>query len=57
MPCYNAETYLTDTVSSVFGQSYQNIELIIVDDGSTDKGSEILSELNQQYPRSEEHTS
>ena len=50
MPCYNAETYLTDTVSSVFGQSYQNIELIIVDDGSTDKGSEILSELNQQYP-------
>lgn len=50
MPCYNAETYLTNTVSSVFGQSYQNIELIIVDDGSTDKSSEILSELNQQHP-------
>ena len=50
MPCYNAETYLTNTISSVFGQSYQNIELIIVDDGSTDKSPEILTELNQQYP-------
>lgn len=50
MPCYNAETYLTNTVSGVFEQSYQNIELIIVDDGSKDEGPKILSELNQQYP-------
>lgn len=49
MPCYNAEAYLQDTVACVFGQSYLNIELIIVDDGSTDKSPKILSELNQQH--------
>lgn len=50
MPCYNAEAYLQDTVACVFGQSYPNIELIIVDDGSTDKSPEILSKLKKQYP-------
>jgi len=50
MPCYNAETYLVDTVTNVFEQSYQNIELIIVDDGSTDKSPKILSDLNPLYP-------
>ncbi|NOR68312.1 MAG: glycosyltransferase [Methylomarinum sp.] len=49
MPCYNAEHYLVDTITNIFEQSYQNIELIIVDDGSTDKSPEILSELNQQH--------
>ena len=48
MPCYNAEPYLTYTVSSVFGQSYQNVELIIVDDGSTDKSWNIITELSQK---------
>jgi glycosyltransferase involved in cell wall biosynthesis len=51
MPCFNSETYLINTVSSVFRQSYQNIELIVVDDGSTDRSSEILSELNQLHPQ------
>ncbi|MBE0470375.1 MAG: glycosyltransferase [Methyloprofundus sp.] len=50
MPCYNAEAYIKKTVANVFGQSYPNIELIIVDDGSTDKCPEILSELDQKYP-------
>ena len=50
MPCYNAQAYLKDTVTCVFEQSYPNIELIIVDDGSTDKSPEILSSLKQQYP-------
>jgi len=50
MPSYNAEAYLADTVTCVFEQSYPNIELIVVDDGSTDKCPEILSELDQKYP-------
>ena len=50
MPCYNAEAYLADTIASVFKQSHPYIELIVVDDGSTDKSPEILSNLNQQYP-------
>jgi len=50
MPCYNAEAYLAETVSNVFSQSYGHLELIIVDDGSTDQSTAILSKLNQQYP-------
>ncbi|WP_245395182.1 glycosyltransferase family 2 protein [methane-oxidizing endosymbiont of Gigantopelta aegis] len=49
MPCYNAEAYVADTVANVFEQSYPNAELIIVDDGSTDKSPQILEQLNQQY--------
>jgi glycosyltransferase involved in cell wall biosynthesis len=37
IPCYNLGQYLDDAVSSVKSQSYRNWELIIVDDGSTEK--------------------
>lgn len=41
MPCYNAEQYVSEAINSVIHQSYPNIELIIVDDGSSDKSYEI----------------
>ncbi|HHV6354824.1 TPA: glycosyltransferase family 2 protein, partial [Haemophilus influenzae] len=37
MPVYNAEFYLNQGILSCLNQSYQNIELILIDDGSTDK--------------------
>ncbi len=37
MPCYNAEEFISAAVNSVINQTYPNIELIIVDDGSSDK--------------------
>lgn len=45
-PCYNAEKYLRETIESVLGQSYRNWEMILVDDGSKDKTSEIIKEYS-----------
>ena len=46
IPVYNAEQYLPETLDSVFTQTYTNIEVITVDDGSTDKSAEII----KRYP-------
>lgn len=36
MPCYNVEPWIEDTIASVRAQHYPHIELVVVDDGSTD---------------------
>ena len=50
MPCYNAEAFVEETIAGVFRQSFQSIELIIVDDGSTDRSSALLLETAKKYP-------
>ena len=42
IPVYNTEKYLDDCLKSILNQSYKNIELIIVNDGSTDKSENII---------------
>lgn len=42
IPCYNGEKHISRSIASVYEQNYPRIELIIVDDGSTDKSSEII---------------
>jgi glycosyltransferase involved in cell wall biosynthesis len=42
IPVYNAEKFLRDSVNSILNQSYKNIEIIIVNDGSTDNSYNIL---------------
>lgn len=44
IPVYNVEPYLRQCLDSVTGQSYDNIEIILVDDGSTDKSGLICEE-------------
>ncbi len=43
VPVYNGEKYLAEALDSVLAQSYSNLQVIAVDDGSTDGTSEILS--------------
>ena len=47
---YNAETFLRETLDSVLAQSLTDIEVIVVDDGSTDRTPEILDDLFRQSP-------
>lgn len=44
IPVYNAEKYLPQCLESILGQTYRNIEVICVDDGSTDSSKNILEE-------------
>lgn len=45
VPMYNVEKYLVKCVKSIINQSYKNIEIILVDDGSTDKSGKIAEDL------------
>ena len=44
VPVYNAEQYISRCISCILDQTYRNIELILVDDGSSDKSAQIIDE-------------
>lgn len=48
--CYNHEKYIEECIESIFKQSYPNIELIVIDDGSTDHSREIIEETLKKSP-------
>jgi len=45
IPTYNQAKYITETIDSLFSQDYENYEIIIVDDGSTDNTEEIIKNI------------
>jgi glycosyltransferase involved in cell wall biosynthesis len=51
MPAYNAERYLDEAIGSILGQTHGNLELIIVDDGSTDGSLAIARRCQGQDDR------
>lgn len=51
LPTHNRMHYMSRAVESALNQTYKNIELIIIDDGSTDKTLEIISELSRKDKR------
>lgn len=50
VPLYNAEKYIEETMESILNQTYKNIEIVIVDDGSKDRSSSIVKNLKKKYP-------
>lgn len=44
IPCYNSEKWIKQTLNSVFNQTYNNIEVIVIDDGSVDNTKKIVDE-------------
>lgn len=44
VPIYNAERYLSQCIESIANQTYQNLQIILVDDGSTDHSREIMGQ-------------
>lgn len=44
VPVYNVEKYLDSCLKSVLSQTYKNIEVILIDDGSTDHSRQICEE-------------
>ena len=45
VPIYNVERYLEECVHSILKQTYHNLEIILVDDGSTDESGKICDAL------------
>lgn len=51
IPTYNIQKYINDNINSLFYQTYQNIEIICIDDGSTDSSFRILQHYAQKDSR------
>lgn len=49
IPNYNANEYILKCIESVIKQTYKDIEIIVIDDGSTDKSWETMQEINKKY--------
>ena len=51
IPIYNVKSYMNTCIASVYAQTYQNLEIILVDDGSTDGSGELCDEWEKKDSR------
>ncbi|GBG96546.1 glycosyl transferase [Lactococcus termiticola] len=51
VPVYNAEAFLNETVQSILDQTYQNFELVLIDDNSSDRSPELIQAWQEKDSR------
>ncbi len=51
IPCYNSENWIKAAIQSVMNQTWENLEILVFNDGSTDSSTEILKSLSLQDSR------
>ena len=51
VPLYNAEKYIEQTIEDLIAQTYQNIEIIMINDGSVDKSEDIVRKYAREDDR------
>ena len=51
VPVYNAERFLVDTIGSVYAQTYENWELLLIDDCSTDGSAQLINSYRKSDKR------
>ncbi len=50
IPCYNHERYISEAIFSALGQSYSPTEIIVVDDGSSDRSPDVVRAISIERP-------
>lgn len=51
VPIYNSEKYLEECIRSIFNQTYKNLEILLIDDGSTDNSGNICNKFSEEDNR------
>lgn len=51
IPTYNCGKFISEAIESVLGQTYQDFEIVIVDDGSADNTRDVIASFEEKYPR------
>ncbi len=51
VPAYNAEKYIARCLDSIIHQTYENVEILVIDDGSSDKTADIVESMADKDTR------
>ena len=50
IPCYNTERFVVETIESCLKSNYQNLEILVIDDGSTDNSAQLIKDIANKNP-------